>query len=423
VNNELKPHDGWVVVLVHGTFANDAAWTKLGSALRTSLERAVTVVHMEPFEWGGANRDSGRLAGGHSLATRLADLRVAHPNARQCLVAHSHGGNVALYSLKELLRRDVPRPEALVTFGTPFISFQRRFLQGSYGVVSIALPLAAVIGSALTAFVIAPWALSAFARLADRLNLPPSGATIAVGVPITLIVMGFIPLFAVLWWAARHGARMDSLFARAEAAQAKEYERLHQPPLDSTAVLCVRGRADEAYDLLNTWSQAANVPVWLWGALIRVASLAARPAILLSSFIVLAALGYCGKISNANVAATSDTVLWQAIVTAARAPTWLLVIIVPLSLLLVGIAAVLGALPFGSAGLRRAVLLRRAAEPVPERAENLTMRTYNFDERLYRPAEDVRSSWRDAFRLKLRHSAPYADADVLSELSAWLKEL
>lgn len=112
-----------VVTLVHGTFAKGATWTKNSSILRDEIaaelgqhEREVT---FDVFEWSGRNTHKARVKAGYELASHIKALRKRFPLAKHFIIAHSHGGNVALLAHKHL-------PEHLhalgvATLGTPFV--------------------------------------------------------------------------------------------------------------------------------------------------------------------------------------------------------------------------------------------------------------------------------------------------------------
>ena len=95
-----------VVTLVHGTFAKGAPWTKDGSILRRkiaaelgSLEKDVI---FDVFEWSGRNTHKARVKAGYRLADHIRELKKHYPIAQHFVVAHSHGGNVALLAHKHL---------------------------------------------------------------------------------------------------------------------------------------------------------------------------------------------------------------------------------------------------------------------------------------------------------------------------------
>ena len=128
------------IILVHGTwargfFASDNAreftekplrgggrWFDDGSEFRRALELAL---RDEPVEhvirsllWSGGNSVYARDAAALRLADEL-EKDLAHPGATPVVIAHSHGGNVALRALRHL--RSDPSRIRVVTLATPFI--------------------------------------------------------------------------------------------------------------------------------------------------------------------------------------------------------------------------------------------------------------------------------------------------------------
>lgn len=112
-----------VVTLVHGTFARSAPWTREGSVLRREIAAAVCEhdcdVSFDIFEWSGRNTHRARVKAGHELAAHITRLREAMPRCRHFIVAHSHGGNVALLAHKHL--PGFRHALGIATLGTPFI--------------------------------------------------------------------------------------------------------------------------------------------------------------------------------------------------------------------------------------------------------------------------------------------------------------
>ncbi|WP_341538470.1 hypothetical protein [Streptacidiphilus pinicola] len=118
-----------IVTLVPGTWAGKAAWTQADSP----LSRALTAAGCEvaPFEWSHSNSFRARMRAAVRLADQIQGRIKENPDARQWIVAHSHGGNVALHAVR-LLRRtctDAPRVST-VTLATPFIHVRRRAISG-----------------------------------------------------------------------------------------------------------------------------------------------------------------------------------------------------------------------------------------------------------------------------------------------------
>jgi pimeloyl-ACP methyl ester carboxylesterase len=115
------------VVIVHGTFASEEDWIQPGSQFRQSLGRQIGKRAVHPFIWSGLNSHKARTEAGGELARFVDRLCSTKGIQRVWCVTHSHGGNVALYAL-----RDEPfaqRLAGIVFFGTPFLHVHRRNLQ------------------------------------------------------------------------------------------------------------------------------------------------------------------------------------------------------------------------------------------------------------------------------------------------------
>jgi pimeloyl-ACP methyl ester carboxylesterase len=133
-----------VTLVIHGTYAAEKPWWKLGSGgdaeptfadeLEARLARRMKGTVWQPaldagmtyddFAWSGKNRHKDRVKGAASIAESLGRL-AEHYKATKTdklqvnLVAHSHGGNVALEMLKRL--PDTVRVHRLAMLGTPLV--------------------------------------------------------------------------------------------------------------------------------------------------------------------------------------------------------------------------------------------------------------------------------------------------------------
>jgi hypothetical protein len=121
-----------VVTLVHGTWGRGflaaydkcvkrhAPWTEdealLVRTMRSALGPAVVISR---FDWSGRNSHRARLQAARDLATHLTSLVEQYPHAAHAIVAHSHGGNVALYALH--MSGLVDRVNGIVSMATPFV--------------------------------------------------------------------------------------------------------------------------------------------------------------------------------------------------------------------------------------------------------------------------------------------------------------
>jgi alpha-beta hydrolase superfamily lysophospholipase len=90
-------------------------------------------VMLERCEWSGGNGAADRKDGAAKLAACLRG-NGQKPQEHRFIVAHSHGGNVALYALRD---PEVERlVDGVVCMATPFIVARRRDL-GSKGAANI----------------------------------------------------------------------------------------------------------------------------------------------------------------------------------------------------------------------------------------------------------------------------------------------
>lgn len=112
-----------IVILIHGTWGKaDDAWYRRTdeSSFRSRLIEALKdrgiafeAIHLIPHEWSGENKHEDRLDAAKALSTRLIGVRTQFPDAEIHIVAHSHGGNVALkgieFYIKDSVAADIPK--------------------------------------------------------------------------------------------------------------------------------------------------------------------------------------------------------------------------------------------------------------------------------------------------------------------------
>jgi hypothetical protein len=118
----------WHITLVHGTFARNAAWTRPGSALREHLEAHLpgrVVYHR--FRWSGWPSHLARDLAARRLRGRLLKCVQNNATAHHCVIAHSHGGNIVCYALRDAAEL-VERLDCIITLSTPFLLVRRRNL-------------------------------------------------------------------------------------------------------------------------------------------------------------------------------------------------------------------------------------------------------------------------------------------------------
>ena len=122
------------VTLVHGTWAKDAPWTQEESKLSQALNDAGFEV--DRLSWGSWNRFTTRRDAAQKLQTHI-DHR---PENDHFIIAHSHGGNVAVRALDG----DDSRVKGVVSLNTPFFNILGRdpkILESVFLFIAIALSM------------------------------------------------------------------------------------------------------------------------------------------------------------------------------------------------------------------------------------------------------------------------------------------
>lgn len=250
-----------VVTLVHGTFARGTAWTQDGSTLRKTIADAIGAddhgappdLTFDVFEWSGRNSHKARIIAGRELAEHIRSLRTRHPHCRHLIVAHSHGGNVALLAHKHL----PPELHALgiATLGTPFV-FARpeRHLAGK----SLDQLLAEAPRHTSTLAGAFAWLVGLPVALTAEHWLPSLGFTEFYWEIISGVIAGLLAsaLFKVVYPPiARFGHRFGSRRTAAKLVHAVAF-----PEVPRTHLLSFTYPGDEAQLLLDALEATTSLP-------------------------------------------------------------------------------------------------------------------------------------------------------------------
>ncbi|MCW2189514.1 hypothetical protein AB7M45_002284 [Bradyrhizobium elkanii] len=154
------------IILVHGTWGRgfwpdkdserglsgapvDPRWfeptSKFVSALKSGLSGQVQAEDISAYLWSGANSINERQAAASGLAAELDKSLADTPEAQHFVIAHSHGGNVALRARQQM--SGDARNVHLVTLATPFLSI----FQGALGARDRLFAISLSIGLAISA--------------------------------------------------------------------------------------------------------------------------------------------------------------------------------------------------------------------------------------------------------------------------------
>lgn len=228
-----QPNPRHVVILIHGTWAQDATWCQYGSGCRQSLMRVLGKNTLfSVFEWSAKNSADQRLSSAEALSSHIQDLRSKFPAARLHVIAHSHGGNIAFYAARNA--RIAANIDSLACLATPFLHAMARRLGHSLG-----SKLEYLISIAVLATVTLIWSWIWPQSVASAMRIAKSSYALLILIPAMIVVaLGVRKLLLPAWRAAYTSSRA---FGR----------RLQLPTSVSFPTLIVRGAGDEAAGILG----------------------------------------------------------------------------------------------------------------------------------------------------------------------------
>ena len=122
-----RPRACPVVILVHGTWGQQSTWTfPEKSLLVSALEsRLAFDVEYRRFCWSGANRTGARMEAAARLAAMVRS-ELADQDRIIFVLAHSHGGNIAVRAIGDLSDAEQRNVRAIL-MATPFLWSGHRF--------------------------------------------------------------------------------------------------------------------------------------------------------------------------------------------------------------------------------------------------------------------------------------------------------
>lgn len=127
---EALSEENNLVIFIHGTFAPGAIWTRQNSPLFLEIQQSIPNSLVFPFGWSGKNNHKERLSASRELQVYIRHLNKLKPDAQIYLVAHSHGGNVALQALRDFKLQQLVK--GLVCLATPYITISPRLTISSH---------------------------------------------------------------------------------------------------------------------------------------------------------------------------------------------------------------------------------------------------------------------------------------------------
>jgi pimeloyl-ACP methyl ester carboxylesterase len=382
-----------ICVLIHGTWARGAKWTQEDSELWQSLsELKVDPENVIRFSWTGKNSSAARLRAATQLAAELQSSMEKRPTAAHYLIAHSHGGMVALYALRD---QDLSRRIAGVVFlGTPFIRCRPRWLRLFTSSLSLAFLCTAILIPCSELFLISVRGSLTHHDVVGGNSLLRCFPWISTG---ALTFLGMI-------WAVAIARDPIIAILRKQQAKAAHMHDLTFPSRLDTPVLCIRVIGDEARLWLSALVLQFETLAWVvMGAVIAmiiVALLFVAHLIGTAYYdVYLFQTDVEFRAGPGDLTSMAFTLMWVALWDCG-------VLLVATILLLVGHRLLrAGGWAFGESGMLSNLLFKLSVERAPIGAGQCDKKSYWW------------------LRGTLGHCVLYRDKRVLAALVHWIRDI
>lgn len=239
-----------IIILVNGTFAPKAAWTKEPSQIVKVLRAEFGAdLQLTRFRWSGFNSHRRRIRAGEKLARYIRRLKTERPGKRIFVIAHSHGGNVLGYAIRALETHDYV--DGAVFMATPFIQVEPRELGGTSWLLGLTVPL--LMAPVFCLFYLAAVVFAGSFYFEERLMKWAETQNIVVQIAWFLIPVAFILIVLTVGQGfimkkARFigGPLRERVVSRFQDYQSRKSKELEWTEDAGTASLIVRIEGDEA---------------------------------------------------------------------------------------------------------------------------------------------------------------------------------
>ena len=243
-----------VITLVHGTWGYQSEWIREHSALRAAFQKAFKeMVFFRTFYWSGRNSFAARETAAEDLKTFLREGIEIFPYANHAIIAHSHGGNIALKALDEDVIRS--RVSTVICLSTPFLTVASRNF-GPFLSFALKFGHLAVAGAAAIFLNVEISPLRAFAADAFR----PDSHFLYFCFVLTFAAEVLL-FWSLIYFPAKRWRAYAEKFTKSQTIR----------PVSDLHVLVIRPPADEASGVLTTtqflawfatraWQAAAFIP-------------------------------------------------------------------------------------------------------------------------------------------------------------------
>jgi pimeloyl-ACP methyl ester carboxylesterase len=244
-----RPHERPLVVLVHGTWGQQSAWafpdkSHLVQALGSRLSCDVEYRH---FAWSGANRTGDRIEAAARL-TAMMRSELAEHDRSVFVLAHSHGGNIAIRAIEDLSDAEQRSVQAIL-MATPFLRSGQRFdVREVYAAMpqflQQSLPMVCMFGFWIGSFALIG-ALQRYLPANIRIDLLKGGGEISLW-QLPLLLLYFFGPFALSIFLWKKGVQsFNALPKENTGAEQREISR------DPSRLLAISYDQDEAFQALS----------------------------------------------------------------------------------------------------------------------------------------------------------------------------
>ena len=245
-----------IFIMVHGTQAKGTAWIRRDSLISKGLVTAFENADIVPFKWSGINSHTARLLAARRLNKTVRKLGTAFPARPIYILAHSHGGTVALYSLRSEELQS--RISGLICMGTPFLRCMPRDIEMTVAIFGHCFLFI------LIALVLSTAGIAIYCAIATQHFLSVlSGGTCAA----------FVTALFRTHPDRREGRFQSFLRYKASKHQTAVIERLSLPHSIRTPVFCTTATKDEAGMLLWSARSLSEIPFALWKIMVGVGAI------------------------------------------------------------------------------------------------------------------------------------------------------
>jgi hypothetical protein len=401
--------DPVVVYLVHGTFARKAPWMREGSHLVTALHEAFGArLTIERFVWSGANSFRARANAARELARQWEAFAKANPSAKIFVIAHSHGGNVASYAMRQCRCGD--RIRAMTTLATPFFESVPRWVRLGVLCLEAAVFYLGIVAT-LSAFI--RWAVNPALDYAHNHSTGTWRWVFVLGVALLLgnwgkglITLLFELVGGVAQWAT------DTL----ELWQDRLVERAELPRSTSMPTLCIALQADEARAWLTATRIAKSPFEFTALASLAIVALATMGLAIVWTLELCAPIVGLALFSVGHLAAFKSFLVLDAVLRVVGAlDICALIACMGCLIALNGVSLLMAGHPLaeGTNNFLAPILVRTRMTVRPAFARNLTVEEYS-----------VRALWGKSvfspFRPELAHSWAHSLPALVDRVVAWL---